>query len=180
MKKKIIYFSLVSIILFFTVSCNAQTKYSTIEPYDIDKKLPQNLANMLSGEFNLFEILPTESVQEINLNCYEYKDGTWERIGLVSTAKQKENNFLGIRVDSNEQYIELNLNQSKNTIDLLNYFTGKENIHSTKLPEKKDFTNEISFMSIHDGTTTFPLETFDKNKRNENIMKAIVFTVSVQ
>ena len=63
---------------------------------------------------------------------------------------------------------------------MLNYFTGKENIHSTKLPEKKDFTNEISIMSIDDGTTTFPLETFDKNKGNENIMKAIVFTVSVQ
>ncbi len=180
MKKKIIYFSLISIILFLIVSCNAQTKYSTIESYNLDKKLPQNLANMLSEELNLFEMLPTESVREIELNCYKYKDGTWERIGFVSSAKQKENNFLGIRVDSNKQYIEIYLNQSKNTIDLLNYFTGKENIHSTKLPEKKDFTNEISIMSIHDGATTFPLETFDKNKGNENIMKAIVFTVSVQ
>ena len=88
MKKKIIYFSLISIILFFTVSCNTQTKYSTIESYDIDKKLPQNLANMLSGELNLFEMHPTESVQEISLNCYKYKDGTWERIGLVSSTKQ--------------------------------------------------------------------------------------------
>lgn len=180
MKKKIVHFSLISIILFLIVSCNAQTNYSTIELYNIDKKLPQSLANMLSGEFNLFEMIPTESVQEISLNCYKYKDGTWERIGSVSSTKQKENNFLGIRVDNNEQNIELYLNQSKNTIDLLNYFTGKENIHSTKLPEKRDFNNEISFMSIHDGTTTFPLETFDKNKGNENIMKAIVFTVSVQ
>lgn len=180
MKKKIIYFSLISIILFLIVSCNAQTKYSTIESYDIDKKLPQNLANMLSGELNLFELVPTESVQEIKLNCYKYKDGAWEKVGSVSSTKQKENNFLGIRVDSNIQYIEMYLNQSKSTIDLLNYFTVEENIHSTKLPEKKDFTNEISFMSIDDGTTTFPLESFDKNKGNENIMKAIVFTVSVQ
>lgn len=173
---------LLSLILFISMTACTQEKQNTIMLLPANEIIAQeNLASIALANLHIFKLSTPNAISNITVNCYKLTSQGWEKRSSVATsvAASEKESYVAVKLDSDRHSFTIYANQSKNAINLPDYFADVNMLNMTELSELKQISAENAILAISADTKSFPLETFDLQAKTDNHKKTLIFTVAV-